>query len=142
MNKVYLLIKGKYEEYYEPHGPYTKIGFEGEDITVGDDYHTLDELYDHRNTLFIALCKIYDNYITPLNTRVKCWKSYYHSDGTTYDKHFILGMTITEFEGPPKQITYHLPNKYWDKINVLSLGKAPDYDGHTSDDVLKRLIEL
>jgi hypothetical protein len=39
-------------------------------------------------------------------------------------------------------ITYHLPMKYWDRANVIELERAPEWDGHTSKDVLKRLASL
>jgi hypothetical protein len=109
---------------------------------VSDGYHTFDELYQHRHALFIALCKIYDNYITPLQTRVKCWKSKLHHDGSMFEGQFILGMTITEFTGPMKEISYHLPLNLWTKINVIQLKNAPPYSGYTSDDVVRRLLEL
>ena len=109
---------------------------------VSDGHHTMTELYYHRHALFIALCKIYDNYITPLQSRVKCWKSKLHDDGTMFDGWFIMGMTITNFEGPPTYITYHLPITLWDKARVMIVPKAPPWDGHTSADILTRLYEL
>ena len=109
---------------------------------VSDGHHTMTELYYHRHALFIALCKIYDNYITPLQSRVKCWKSKLHDDGTMFDGWFILGMTVTEFQGPSTYITYHLPMSHWNRINVMELEKAPPWDGYTSEDVLMRLYRL
>lgn len=109
---------------------------------VSDGYHTFTELYSHRHALFIALCKIYDNYITPLNTRVKCWKSKYHADGSMYEGYFILGMSIRELDTSTSYISYHIPLSLWDKINVLELPVAPPYDGYTSNDVIERLYKL
>lgn len=109
---------------------------------VSDGYHTMSELYNHRAALYCALVKIYDNYITPLRTHVMCWKSKLHDDGTMYDGWFIVGMTIKKFVGPPEYISYHLPLSWWDKFNVIEFDKAPPYDGYTSDDVFKRLLEL
>jgi hypothetical protein len=111
-------------------------------VDVSDGYHTFTELYEHRITLFYALTKIYDNYITPLSTRVKCWKSKLHDDGTMYEGWFIAGMTVTEFTGPPLQIAYHIPIAWWDKFKLLELDKAPKYDGYTANDVLQRLMKL
>lgn len=121
-------------------GTNSKIEIHAEDIS--DGHHTFNELYEHRHALFIALCKIYDNYITPLSTRVKCWKTKLHDDGTSYDGWFLLGMTIAEFTGPPTFISYHLPMKYWDKINVIEIIQAPPYDGYTPKDVMERLLKL
>lgn len=115
---------------------------------VSDGYHTMDELYEHRYRLFLALVKIYDNYITPLGCNIKCWKSRLHDDGSMYADHFLLGMSITraasDFVGPDEKfdISYHLPNKYWHLANVTELDKAPPYDGYTSRDVLERLLRL
>lgn len=115
--------------------------FQGEDVQVTDSYHTMDELYKHRYALFIALCKIYDNYVTPLNAKIKCWKAKLHSDGTMFEDSFLLGMTVTNYRDN-FQITYHLPLEYWNKINVIAYEKAPPYDGHTSQDVIERLLKL
>lgn len=111
-------------------------------IEITDGYHTMSELYEHRHALFVALLKIYDNYITPLNTRVKCWKSLVHNDMTMFPGWFIAGMNIKQFDGTEKQITYHLPIKWFDRINVMVLPVAPEWDGHDSNDVIRRLGEL
>lgn len=109
--------------------------------SVSDGYHTMDELYQHRHALFCALCKIYDNYITPLNTRVSCWKSKQHADGTMFANWFIAGMTIAKVDGTT-YITYHLPMVWWNNFNIIEVDKAPEWDGHTSFDVIQRLLEL
>ncbi len=56
------------------------------------------------------------------------------------DGWFILG--INEARG--KQITYHLPNKYWKEVSQFAdvLDEAPEFDGHSSEDVLNRLAKL
>lgn len=115
---------------------------------VSDGYHTFTELYEHRHALYLALVKMYDNYITPLNCRVKCWKARVHDDGSTYEGWFLLGMSVTRpsfVEGAdPEQwdISYHLPNKYWNMANVIALEKAPKFTGYTPNDVIQRLLKL
>lgn len=101
------------------------------EVSISDGYHTFDELYDHRITLYIALCKqIYYEH------KYRVWRSQIHSDGSKYDGWFILG--IGEEKG--KQITYHIPNERWDETNFAAdLDKAPEFDGHTSQDVLQRI---
>jgi len=122
--------------------------FESEDpITVSDEHHTMDELYEHRIVLFIALMKVLDQYVTPFSYPwARCWKSKLHDDGDMYDGWFIAGITINKeyFQGPPETqyITYHLPVKYWEALQVMQLERAPKYDGYTSDDVLMRLLKL
>ena len=94
---------------------------------TSDGYHTFKELYEHRITLFIALAR---------NIDIVAWRSKLHSDGSSLDGWFILG--IAKSKG--NQITYHLPNKKWEETSFAeTLEKAPDFDGHTSQDVLKRL---
>lgn len=116
--------------------------------SVSDGYHTMDELYEHRNRLFLALVKVLDNYITPLDCHLKCWKSRIHDDGSHYDGWFILGITSTKpsfVEGQPPtkfDISYHIPDKYWHLANVVELPKAPPFDGYTSKDVLERLLRI
>jgi len=118
-------------------------------IEVFDGHHTLEELYEHRMVLFIALCKAYDSYVTPLNfPHVRCWKSLLHDDGTSYDGWFILGISRQKIPFNASElittqhIAYHLPMKYWDKIDVIKLEKAPPFDGYTAKDVLERLLKL
>lgn len=97
---------------------------EGEDA-VKDDYHTMDELYNHRTILFALVCN---------SGRWKAWKSKVHSDGTSEEGWFIAGI-----ETQKGQCTYHQKMEYWDIFRCEELEKAPEYDGHTPDDVLGRL---
>ena len=111
------------------------------------EYHTTQELYEHRYALWRALTRYFDNYITPLVTdRIQCWKSKLHADGTMFDDSFIVGMTIVNhsFEGEAKieYITYHIPMRLWTKFDLMEIDRAPQWDGHTSEDVIKRLMAL
>lgn len=148
--EVFVLARLPFEKIEETEGDFLKFRFKGAEVWCGDRYHHMDDLYEHRYRLYLALVKIYDNYVTPLNCHVKCWKSLLHDDGTMFDGDFILGMTVTRPQlsflasDPPEEwmITYHLPMKYWHLANVIELPKAPPYDGHTPDDVLERLLRL
>lgn len=110
--------------------------FMGDELKGGefcdcDGYHTFDELYDHRIELFIRLCDF-----ARVGTGYPVWRSKLHSDGSSWNGWFILGIHTED----GKQITYHLPISKWEETNFAeTLGKAPDFDGHTSDDVLERL---
>jgi len=97
-------------------------------IQVSDGYHTFDELYEHRQVLFIALC----NELSKHQNLSR--KSKLHADWTMYDWMFIMGIYGIG--------TYHIDNNYWDKCKVVTLNKAPERDWHTSDDVLNRLLEI
>jgi len=100
---------------------------------ISDGYHTFKELYDHRIALFIALCHVLD-----FHSDLPVWKSRKHHDDTSLEGWFIAG--IGKEEG--HQISYHLPNHMWDMLEIKELEKAPEWDGHTPDLVVKRLLSL
>lgn len=106
--------------------------------TIGqtsDGYHTFDELYEHRFELAMALCRARSADLQP--DAIIAQK---HADGSSYDGWFLL-MIVDE---PGKQISYHLPMKYWDRCKEFARAQeyAPEFDGHTSADVLERLAQL
>ena len=107
---------------------------------VSDGYHTIAELYDHRITLFVALCRLGNDIDNPPSSSLSPWRSKFHSDGKpAYDGWYIMG--IGREKG--KQISYHIPLSRWDETNFAeTLDKAPEWDGHTSADVLERLKAL
>ena len=101
---------------------------------VSDGYHTFGELYEHRIVLYLALCKIIEKFWP-----TSVWKSKTHSDGTSYEGWFIAGIEYPK----GKQISYHLPISKWDEWEFcVTLVNAPEWDGHTSNDVLERLKQL
>lgn len=101
---------------------------------LSDGYHTFNELYEHRITLFIALCKFVDseNYNTGRIDR--CWKM------TPKDGWFLMGIGTD----PGKQITYHLPESKWEETSFAIVIEEKEFvfDEHTSADVLERLKNL
>lgn len=106
---------------------------------VSDGYHTIAELYEHRITLYIALCHCRQDALNIEGNVGDVWRSKLHSDGTSFEGWFILG--IGKEQG--QQITYHLPLSRWDETNFAkTLDRAPEWDGHTSADVLERLKDL
>ena len=112
----------------EAQKPITETG------TISDGYHTFDELYDHRITLFIALARMFSR-----SGEFPVWRSHLHSDGGTFEGWFVLGI----FKEKGDQITYHLPLSRWNETEFAEdLRRAPEWDGHTSADVLARLRKL
>lgn len=109
-----------------------------------DGYHTFEELYDHRITLFIALCRsvFQRGAYGGVDRRYLCWRSKKHSDGELCfgtGTQYVLGLGKED----GIQITYHIPIERWEETDfVETLGKAPKWDGHSSDEVLKRLGNL
>lgn len=118
-----------------------------QEIVVSDGYHTFEELYDHRITLFIALCRTLvwavrnqDMYEGDTPGRYEdVWRSKVNGDGSTWKDYFILGIN----KEPGEQITYHLPLSRWEETDFAeTLDKAPVWDNHTPADVLERLKKL
>lgn len=108
---------------------------------ISDGYHTFDELYAHRISLFRALCLLIHYYgVTPsLAVNLDVWKSKKHHDETEIDGWFLAGIG----SDPGKQITYHIPMQEWDTWPGNEFEKSPyEWDGHTSADVLERLRKL
>lgn len=96
---------------------------------VSDGYHTFNELYAHRVRLFGSLMHAYAGF---------AWWSRKHSDGEELEGWVIAGITTPEGE-----VTYHLPAEeieYLPEGKEIELGK--EWDGHTSSDVLDRLLSL
>lgn len=95
---------------------------------TSDGYHTFNELYDHRTLLLAVIAN---------NNPSISWKSLKHNDGTMFKNMFIVGINT-----PEGQITYHVELDKWDLFNIYEFDKAPEFDGHTSKDVLHRLKSL
>ena len=103
--------------------------FDGPVGEITDGSHSFTELYAHRCSLFVALM---------LNAAVPVWRAHANADGSKYEGWFLAGMELV----PGTMITYHLPQHMWtwldvDRVTTLDVG--PPWDGHTSDDVIKRL---
>lgn len=96
---------------------------------ISDGYHTFDELYHHRAMLFSVICNTHKGI---------AWKSLYHHDGTMYDGMFIVGINT-----PDGQATYHYDvEPYWNIFDVPVYDKAPEWDGHSPDDAIHRILLL
>lgn len=101
--------------------------------SMSDGYHTFNELYDHQHALFLALLSCHAGVLPT-------WMSTKHDDGTAFDGCFIAGIRL-----PNGMISYHLPDRLWETCRALKaevLERAPKWDGHTSEDVVKRLMEF
>jgi hypothetical protein len=98
---------------------------------VSDSFHTFDELYDHRCLNFLAFQAMVHRVAGPYSG---CWKSRRHHDDTGFEGWFVAGIEL-----PQGQVTYHIPDKFWDLCQAVERERAPQWDGHTSADVLERL---
>lgn len=96
---------------------------------VHDGYHTFNELYAHRVRLFVCLMHAHKN---------RAWWSFLHSDGTQWK-----GWVIAGIETPAGSATYYLPESAVDDLPVgTNIARGKEWDGHTADDVLQRLLSL
>lgn len=97
---------------------------------TSDGAHSFNDLYKHRNLLFIGLLNLVKN---------GCWYSKQHYDGSAFDGWFICGVELE----PGQQITYHLPNEYLPlcELSLQYREYAPQWDGHNAEDVLNRLTQ-
>lgn len=92
---------------------------------VSDGYHTIQELYDHRNALFVNFC---------LTDPENCaWK---------FDEKYE-GWLILYYETVWGQISYHIEEeKFYSTLCHSDIKRDPNYkwDGHTPTGVLARLL--
>lgn len=96
---------------------------------TSDGCHTFNELYHHRAVLFSVVCNEQPDI---------AWKSKRHHDGTMYDGMFIVGINT-----PEGQATYHYYiDPYWELFRIKELEYAPEWDGHTPDEAIRRIGTL
>jgi len=99
--------------------------------TVKDEYHSIHELYEHRMALNIALFHAWKK-------EYFVYKSKLHHDGTMFEGGYFIVMAIT----PYGQISYHYLLKHWDKFDISEVERTPEWDGHSSTQVMERLMKL
>lgn len=93
----------------------------GEDLS--DGYHTFDELYEHRHHLFLCLVRQMPS--------LKRWLIHDHFEG--WD---LIAVDLPLIG----QISYHLPIRLRPHYRTFAWSSEPyQWDGHTSEDVIKRL---
>ncbi len=100
----------------------------GDKGEISDGYHTFNELYDHRCTLFLALMKAHPTI---------SWFSTKHDDGSKWDGWFIAGI-----KAPTGDVTYHLPARMWSlacETGAAVLERGIRWDGHTPVQVVERI---
>ena len=99
---------------------------------IGDEYHTMDELYEYRMLYNAAFA----NVLSHLSFSVSASKSYRHSDGELC---FGGGWFVVYLDLPTGQISNHYENQYWDLFRVPEVASAPEWDGHTPAEAAERL---
>lgn len=115
--------------------PYQEESIKEDKGNISDGYHSFNELYEYRllynASMFNELAKqgLYDVH-----------KSRLHSDGEYPfgDSNWFIVMA----ELPTGQISNHYEMKDWDLFQIPIKEKANPYDGHTPQDVAKRLRDF
>jgi hypothetical protein len=102
------------------------------DGNTSDGYHTFNELYDFRLLYNAAF------FNQLMSTDIPVAKSKLHADGT---EPFGGGWFIVHAHLPTGDITNHYELKDWDLFHITEIDRAPEWDGHTPQDVAKRLRE-
>lgn len=103
---------------------------EGNVSDMSDGFHTFKE-YETFKTLYNAA------FFNCIVGKYKVCKSIYHDDGK---KPFNGGYFVVYAELPTGQISNHYELKYWNLFNIPIVDKAPKWDGHTSFDVMSRML--
>lgn len=123
----------KFDEYEViPHTGNMRVWAEG----VRDDYHSMDELYDHRRALNIALFHSLDllHGITSTNVpRVHKAKNHHPTSDLMFEGYFIV------FCIEAKSLawtSYHYELKYWDDFKIPIAKFSPPYPLNHVDSII------
>lgn len=116
-----------YEPLYSVHDLFHLMNcFKEDKGTLSDGYHTFNELYDHRNCLFVALSNLFTD-----SAFKDTWKSKNGADGISCGEDWFIA-------GIDDKITYHLPKRLWDELRCKEVERSK-WDGHDSKKVVERL---
>ena len=109
-----------------------KLNYKG---NISDGYHTFDELYEFRKVYNAVLFNEWAK-----QNKYEVHKSWRHHDGELC---FGGGWFIVVAVLPTGQISNHYEAKDWELFKIPVVEKAKyEFDGHTSKDVVDRLIDL
>lgn len=100
---------------------------------VSDGFHTFKELYDFRLVYNAAWFNLLQN------QKIEVYKSKKHLDGQLC---FGGGWFIVIANLPNGQISNHYSLEFWDYFKIPEVHIPDEYDGHTSQDVLKRIKQF
>lgn len=107
---------------------------------TSDGHHTFNQLYSFRmlyNAAFFN--ELWKSPAYHTSKGVEVCKSWRHSDGELpfgKDNYFVVVAQL-----PAGQISNHYKGQYWDLFKIPEVAKAPEWDGHTPQDVEKRLTK-
>ena len=130
------VYEGKYREIWIQEDEDKKIYEENPPLGgVSDGYHTFDELYDHRNLLFINFCLI--SWESEASGEGRLFETWWRHDENTKGWFILYAQ-----KAQGKQISYHIQDKFLPLVKGKIPNGGPEWDKHTSKDVLVRLEEM
>lgn len=99
-----------------------------------DIHHSKSELYDYRMAYHAFAVKAWR-----MMYGIRTVKSTHHSDGTpAFDGSWFIVVS----QLPTGQVSNHYKMEHWDKFDVPIALIPPEYDGHTPQIALERVLEL
>lgn len=104
------------------------------DENTSDGYHTFKELYEFRKVYNAVLFNEWSR-----QGKYNVHKSYRHNDKELC---FGGGWFIVMATLPTGQISNHYESKDWELFKCEERDFADEWDGHTAQDVVKRLLPL
>lgn len=99
-----------------------------------DEHHSVQELYDYRMAYNSLLFNQWAR-----DEKYDVHKSWRHGDG---EKCFGGGWFIVSATTPYGQVTNHYSSEHWHRFHVPTRERAAEWDGHTPQQALERLIRL
>lgn len=111
---------------------FNKLYIDGNISCVSDGYHTFGE-YETFRLLYNAA------FFNNIANKYNVCKSMKHHNGEDIfgGKYFVVYAEL-----PTGQITNHYELKYWDLFKISEVNKAPSWDGHTTIDVMDRILRF
>lgn len=101
---------------------------------ISDWYHTFKELYQYR--------RVYNAMLVNEFAKQKLYnvhKSYKHSE---WDDCFGGGWFVVQMTLPTGQISNHYKNEHWDEFKCEERERAWEWDWHTPQEALQRMIDF
>lgn len=114
---------------------------------ISDGYHTFKELYDCRavlNAAFFNLLHRLEGTTAFFDRVYKVHKSWKHSDGEEcFGGGWFIVTALLPNGMEKSQISFHYPAQDWDLFKIPELPRAAfKFDGHTTEDVVKRIEQF
>jgi hypothetical protein len=109
-------------------------------ISVGDEYHDIHALYEHRMALNLALFHALDKLYKSLpledkgiHPRVFKAKNHHPENGPMFQGYFIVFCCVAEWNGA--WTSYHYKLEHWDKFDIPVTNYSPLFPNNHEDSI-------